>query len=119
VLLPFLGDLKHPLKDHPGRVGSLINLGACLGRRFEQTGAMDDLNHALEATDEAVKATPLDHLGRAGCLNNLGNLLGRRFERTGATDDPNHAVEATDKAVKAAPSDDQSINQSINQSKFY
>jgi protein involved in temperature-dependent protein secretion len=73
--------------------------------RFDQTGAIDDLNHAVEATDEAVKATPSDHPNRAFYLNNLGIWLGTRFRRTGAMDDLNHAVEAIDKAVKATPSD--------------
>jgi hypothetical protein len=57
----------------------------------------------VEASDEAVKATPSDHPDRVGSVNNLGASLGRRFERTGAMDNLNHAVEASNEAVKATP----------------
>jgi Reverse transcriptase (RNA-dependent DNA polymerase) len=50
---------------------------------------MDNLNHAVEASNEAVKATPSDHPDRASQLSNLGILLGRRFEQTGAINDLN------------------------------
>jgi hypothetical protein len=32
-----------------------------LGRRFERTGSMDDLNYAVKVGNMAVKATSLDH----------------------------------------------------------
>jgi tetratricopeptide (TPR) repeat protein/CHAT domain-containing protein len=93
------------LLDHSNQVGLLNNLGAMLRLRFKRTGAMDDLNRAVEIVDQAVRATPLDHPDRAGQLSSLGNLLGRRFERTGAMDDLNRAVEVADQAVSATPLD--------------
>ncbi|KAL7918917.1 CHAT domain-containing protein [Trichoderma austrokoningii] len=70
----------------------LSNLGSMLGRRFERTGSMDDLNRAVSVASDAVDATPHDHPHRAACLNNLGNRLGRRFERTGSLDDLNQQL---------------------------
>jgi Tetratricopeptide repeat len=97
--------VKATSSDPPDRARRLDNLGIWLGTRFDRTKAVDDLNHAVEATDKAVKTIPSDHPDRAGYLNNLGIWLGRRFERTRAMDDLNHAVEASDEAVKATPSD--------------
>ncbi|RYP81636.1 hypothetical protein DL770_005844 [Monosporascus sp. CRB-9-2] len=76
-----------------------------LGRRFERTGSMDDLNRAVDVANMAVEATPQDHSDRTGCLSNLGNLLGTRFERTGSMDDLNRAVNVANMAVDATPQD--------------
>src|SRR5207248_692643 len=89
---------------HPDRAALLNNLGSWLGRRFERTGAIDDLNRAIEVTDMAIQNTPPDHSDRAGRLNNLGSWLGSRFERAGAIEDLNRAIEITDMAVATAPS---------------
>ncbi|RYP53061.1 hypothetical protein DL770_011005 [Monosporascus sp. CRB-9-2] len=79
-------------QDHPDRAGRLNNLGNQLGRRFERTGSMDDLNRAIDVADMAIDATPQDHPDRAAYLNNLGNQLGRRFERAGSMDDFNRTL---------------------------
>ncbi|KAI8649679.1 TPR domain-containing protein [Fusarium keratoplasticum] len=122
--------VKATPQDHPNRSTYLNNLGNLLGRRFERTGSMDDLNRAIDVADMAVKATPQDHPNRANdlnraidignmavkatpqdhpnrstYLNNLGNLLGRRFKRTGSIDDLNRAIDVADMAVKATPQD--------------
>ncbi|KMP08955.1 hypothetical protein CIHG_07123 [Coccidioides immitis H538.4] len=44
----------------PDRAGHLSSLGKQLGRRFERTGSMEDLNRAVDVADMAVKATPQD-----------------------------------------------------------
>ena len=85
--------------------GILSNFGAMLGRRFERTGSMDDLNRAVDIADMAVNITPQDHPDQAGYLNNLGNWLGRRFKRTGSMGDLNRAVDVADMAVNATPQD--------------
>lgn len=41
-----------------------------LGRRFERTGSMDDLDRAVEVVGEAVEVTPQDRPDRAGMLSN-------------------------------------------------
>jgi hypothetical protein len=83
----------------------LNNLGNWLGRRFERTGSMDDLNRAVDVADMAVNATPQDHPDRAGRLNNLGSWLGMRFERSGSMDDLHRAVDVSDMAINATPQD--------------
>src|SRR5207247_2646710 len=70
-------------QDHPDRAGRLRNLGTWLGRRFERTGLMDDLNCIIDVASMAADSIPYDHPDRAGQLNSLGTWLGRRFERTG------------------------------------
>jgi hypothetical protein len=40
-------------QDHPDRAGRLSNLGYPLGRRFERTGLIDDLNRALSSYKES------------------------------------------------------------------
>ncbi|EUC39771.1 hypothetical protein COCMIDRAFT_110631 [Bipolaris oryzae ATCC 44560] len=39
-------------QDHPDRAGHLNNLGIRLGRRFERTGSMDDLNRSISSFEE-------------------------------------------------------------------
>jgi hypothetical protein len=58
-------------KDHPDRASWLNNLGNGLGRRFEQTGSLDDLNHAVDAANIAVDATPQGHHNRTAYFNRL------------------------------------------------
>ncbi|KAI0977557.1 hypothetical protein F4678DRAFT_413425 [Xylaria arbuscula] len=38
--------------DHPDRAGRLDNLRSWLGRRFERTGSIDDLNRRLSSCEE-------------------------------------------------------------------
>ncbi|KAL8364968.1 hypothetical protein RB595_003992 [Gaeumannomyces hyphopodioides] len=92
------------LEGFPSMLSNLgAMLGSLLGRRFERTGSMDDLNRAVEVANMAVDATPQNHPDRAGRLNSLGNQLGRRFGRTGSMDDLNRAVEVANMAVDATP----------------
>jgi hypothetical protein len=48
--------------DNPGRHIYLSNLADTLGRRFERTGSLDDLEIAMEAIEEALSLCPKDHL---------------------------------------------------------
>jgi hypothetical protein len=82
-----------PRPSFPHGLPCLNNLGAILGRRFERTGSMDDLDRAIETVSVAVQATSQDHPVRPAYLNNLGNMFRRRFERTGSLSDLNRAVE--------------------------
>jgi hypothetical protein len=40
--------------------------GGIYSMRYERTRSLDDLNRAVEATDETAKTTPSDHPDRAG-----------------------------------------------------
>ncbi len=78
--------------DHPDRAAYLNNLGNKLGRRFERTGEMADLEEAIETARNAVQSTPHDHPNRAACLNSLGVFLESRFERTREMADLEEAI---------------------------
>jgi tetratricopeptide (TPR) repeat protein len=78
---------------------SLNNIGRMLGRRFERTENLDDINRAIEFTNIAVDILPSDHPDQVALLGNLGTWLGRRFGRVGAIEDLNRAIEVTDIAV--------------------
>jgi hypothetical protein len=43
----------------------LSNLGVMLGRRFEQTGSMDDLNRAVDIVSSVIDATSQNHSDQA------------------------------------------------------
>ena len=62
--------------DHPDRAIWLSNLGNALQARFEQTGALADLDEAISAGRAAVDATPAGHSDRAAMLSNLGGCAG-------------------------------------------
>ena len=72
-------------------------------RRFERTGALDDLERVVLLFDQAVAATPSDHPDRAPNLANLGHALGTRFHLTGVMDDLDRAALLFDQAVAASP----------------
>ncbi|MEU6408167.1 tetratricopeptide repeat protein [Microbispora sp. NPDC046933] len=68
--------------DHPQRALCLSSLGIVLLTRFERTGAMADLDEAIQRGRQAVQLTPADHPNRIGILNNLRNALQSRPDRT-------------------------------------
>ncbi|RYP80093.1 hypothetical protein DL770_006376 [Monosporascus sp. CRB-9-2] len=70
------------IDDQISRAGRLAgkyertgDLTVMLGRRFERTGSMDDLNRAVDIADMALNATPQDHPDRTSRLSNLGIWL--------------------------------------------
>ncbi|ORY65355.1 uncharacterized protein BCR38DRAFT_341996, partial [Pseudomassariella vexata] len=48
------------------RAERLSNLRVRLGNRFSRTGAIADLEEAIQVARHAVEATPEEHLDRAG-----------------------------------------------------
>ncbi|KAL8299375.1 hypothetical protein RB593_009323 [Gaeumannomyces tritici] len=53
------------LQNHSNRAASLINLENWLGRRFEHTGSMGDLDRAVDIITKAVDTTPQGRPDRA------------------------------------------------------
>jgi tetratricopeptide (TPR) repeat protein len=86
-------------KDHSDYGICLANLGAALSSKFEASGLMEDLDHAIEAATEAVEVMPQHLPGYASCLDSLANRLCRRFEQGYTIEDLNRAVKITDDAV--------------------
>ncbi|KAF2465628.1 uncharacterized protein BDR25DRAFT_239619, partial [Lindgomyces ingoldianus] len=83
----------------------LNNLGNKLGRRYERTGKMEDLEKAIRVARQAVEVTPDDHPDLAGRLNNLGNKLKSRYKRTGKMEDLEEAIRVARQAVEVTPDD--------------
>lgn len=50
---------------------ALNNLGVTLSVRYNQSGAMDDLNRAIELITQIIAFTSRDHSSRASCLISL------------------------------------------------
>ncbi|KAF4447587.1 hypothetical protein F53441_8882 [Fusarium austroafricanum] len=92
-------------EDHPDRAAHLNNLGNQLGRRYERTGDMRDLEEAIKAARQAIKITPNDHPDLASHLNNLRNQFGRQYERTGEMADLEEAIETARQAINSTPND--------------
>ena len=86
----------------------LSNLGFALRVRFEQTGALGDLDDAVAAGRNAVAATPSDNPDRADYLHNLGGSLLTRFMRLDALTDLEEAIRTFGRAVAATSPDDPS-----------
>ncbi|WP_327000691.1 CHAT domain-containing protein [Dactylosporangium sp. NBC_01737] len=84
--------------DRPRCLSGLSNL---LRRRFEHTGAAEDLDRAVVHADEAVRGTPPQHVHRAAYLAHLANALHGRFEYAGATGDLDQAITFAREATRA------------------
>ncbi|KAF5320590.1 hypothetical protein D9611_013755 [Ephemerocybe angulata] len=81
--------------------GLYSNLGNSLARRFEHSGAVANLDEAIEYQRKSTRVVS-DALPilRATMFNNLGISLTMRFERTGAIGDVEEALEAHRMAAK-------------------
>ncbi|KAJ7201470.1 CHAT domain-containing protein [Mycena rebaudengoi] len=77
------------VRDDPGPVSYLADLGGSLRRRFERFGSLLDINRSIVMLEAAVEHTLQ---GKPSWLNNLGNSLFNRFERLGDLEDLNQSV---------------------------
>jgi hypothetical protein len=87
----------------PGDTDYRSNFSVALFIRFEQTGDRADLDAAIDASRQAVAATPAGHPNRAAMLAARGYALSRRFDRTGDRVDLDAAIDAGQQAVAATP----------------
>ncbi len=78
--------------DDPDRPAFLSNLCAALHLRAERTGTSNDLDKAVEAGRDAVRAAYVDDPGRPAFLSNLAVALRARYEREGTAADLDDAV---------------------------
>jgi tetratricopeptide (TPR) repeat protein len=82
----------------------LTRLGLSLEKRFEVTGALADLDQAVDAGRAATAATSTpDGDQIAISLSNLGNALRRRYGQTGARVDLDEAIALARRALTALP----------------
>ncbi|KAG1812096.1 CHAT domain-containing protein [Suillus subaureus] len=80
-------DLCNGARRHPDRSMSLNNLANSLQARFEQRGALSDLEKAIELHRAALAFRPLGHPDRSVSLNNLAKSLRARFEQQSVSSD--------------------------------
>ncbi|KAJ7193467.1 TPR-like protein [Mycena pura] len=91
------------VRDDPGSVIYLADLGTSLQCRFECLGSLLDINQSVEMLESAVQLTPDGHPDKPSRLNNLGNSLLGRFERLGDLSNINKSVLMFEDAVKLTP----------------
>jgi len=92
--------------DNVSRAQFWLRFCADLIRRYERTtGGLSQLDEAVAAGEEAVKAAPPDHPSRPDALNNLSCALHVRYLRTGLQDDLDEAIRAIREALDAPTPD--------------
>lgn len=60
-----------------------MNMGLLLAQRFKRLGDREDLQRAIDATENSAAAISPEHLLRPMVLDNVVRLLGARFRRLG------------------------------------
>ncbi|KAF8600644.1 hypothetical protein BDV93DRAFT_587771 [Ceratobasidium sp. AG-I] len=81
----------------------LDSLGMYLMKRYEVSGQVEDINHAVEYFSQAVVLTPDGHAKVPGRLNRLGLSHQHRFERVGELRDMDRAIACQSQAVLLTP----------------
>ena len=85
--------------DHPHRAFYFTNLAIAYLKRFEQTDSIVDIDHAIEANEQALALIPDDHPERAIGCGLQGSILEKLFERTGSIKSRDKAIAAFEQAA--------------------
>ena len=97
---------------------SLSNLAKRLSTRYDQLGAMQDLDEAIILDREALDLRPQGHLERSMSLNNLAAHLSSRYNHLWAIQDLDEAIvldrEALDLRPQGHPDRSMSLNNLAN-----
>jgi hypothetical protein len=89
---------------NPRRAVNAEALGNALARRFHIGGSATDLNDAIAAYRDALKAPHADEgWNRTACQAALADLVGRRYARTGRRADLDEAIIRYRTAVRRTP----------------
>ncbi|QFZ19487.1 hypothetical protein [Saccharothrix syringae] len=99
---------RRALRDTPvadvRRAAHAEALGAVLTKRFHATGSANDLNDAIVAYRDALRAPRADSTwDRTACQAALGDLVGRRYARTGRRADLDEAISRYRTAAHKTP----------------
>ncbi|KAF8804474.1 hypothetical protein BYT27DRAFT_7340101 [Phlegmacium glaucopus] len=89
--------------DHANYPVHISDLGRSYMMRFEHTGNLQDIDHAISHLQRAVESTPSDHESIPACVSDLGTSYLCRFEHTGNLEDIDHAISNHRKAVESSP----------------
>jgi tetratricopeptide (TPR) repeat protein len=85
--------------------GSCNNLGEALLARFERTGQVADLEHAVEVFERAVELVGESRVDGGRFRSGLAGALGARYLLNGQRADLDRAIDLLTVAVAASPSD--------------
>ncbi|KAI1735348.1 hypothetical protein F4680DRAFT_435627 [Xylaria scruposa] len=93
-----------PQKDS-GRAVLFNIVGAWFGKRYEQSGSYEDIDHAIKILQLAFDHTTESNSNRAGILSNLGGWNIALYERTRSMDDLHRAIKFSTLAVETSSED--------------
>ena len=103
--------------NHPFRPHSLNNLATRFSARFDQLGAIQDLDEAIVLGREALDLDPQGHPDRSTSAINLANGLSTRYNQLGAVQDLDEAIvldrEALDLCPQGHPDREMSLTNQI------
>ncbi|KAJ7266778.1 CHAT domain-containing protein [Mycena rebaudengoi] len=91
------------VRDDPGPVMYLADLGRSLRHRFERCGHLPDINRSIMILEAAIERTFQGDSDKPSWLSDLGSSLLRRFERLGGLDDLNQSVLRFEAALTLTP----------------
>ncbi|KAI6120008.1 hypothetical protein EDD16DRAFT_1479426, partial [Pisolithus croceorrhizus] len=88
------GELDRCPPGHNGPDVALCRLAATFHRKFENNGAIDDLNEAIALYRAALELRPVGHPDRASSLHDIAQCLASRFRHNSAMSDLDEAISA-------------------------
>lgn len=88
------------------RSTALINLSGFLWVRFKQLGSTNDIDRAIDVSNQLVDTTRQDDPTLACWLGNLSMMLGCRFGQTGSVDDLKHSINALNMQLESTTPQD-------------
>ncbi|MGW4756156.1 hypothetical protein [Streptomyces chartreusis] len=91
--------------DHPHQCIQLNALGRALRSRFEEHGALADLDEAIDVQRRAVTSAATEHPSHPSYLANLANCLRLRHQRTRNGKDLNEGIDVARRAVSTVSVD--------------
>lgn len=91
--------------DHPDQAMRLSDLSSRFHARFQQLGALGDLEQAIQQCVSALEATPRNHPNEVGILYLLSGLFQTRFQCLGELDDLGQAIRHGERVVAVTPRD--------------
>ena len=87
--------LNRPMSSH--------NLALALSTRYNQLGAIQDLNEAIPLSREALDVCPQTYTNRPGYMNNLVGCLFTRYKQLGEMQDLDEAIVLAQEALDLCP----------------
>ncbi|KAH7166362.1 CHAT domain-containing protein [Dactylonectria macrodidyma] len=98
------GTSDSPSNEHPGGDSQVAPIRGRYYTRYSRTGAMEDLDLAIQLYEECVSTTPRDHPDWASLLDSLGDGYYHRYTRTEAMLDLEKAVQQFRESLNTPPS---------------